>query len=936
MIALKNFLSIKGAREHNLKNIDIEIPHHKLVVITGLSGSGKSSLAFDTIFAEGQRRYLESLSSYARQFLERMEKPDVDLIEGLSPTIAINQKATSHNPRSTVGTVTEIYDYMRVLFSRCGRVFCPQCGKPIARQTIQQIVDEILSYPNGTRIIILAPLIRGRKGEYKKLLNDMLKNGFARCLVDGEFIELEDWDSINLDRNKKHDIDLVVDRLTTNPEEQRRLADSIEIALRYGKGLVKIGVVSDGISMEERLFSEHFACPDCGINFPEVTPRMFSFNNPYGACPDCSGLGILNFIDPGLVIPDWSKSLDQGAIIPWTFYDEDHYSMNKIKHFLREKGIAFKVPFQDLSESDQQLILYGDEDGDGIISYLEKQMKTAESWWEMDEVDLFIATRTCPSCHGDRLRSESLAVKIHNQSIGDLSRLTIGDLRNFFINLKFSKQETIIAATLMREIQSRLQFLVEVGLNYLTLNRSAMTLSGGEAQRIRLATQIGSGLVGVLYVLDEPTIGLHPRDNQKLIQTLKRLRDLGNTVIVVEHDAETMKNSDYLIDMGPGAGEKGGEVVAFGTPIEIMNNQKSLTGQYLNGKKEIPIPSERKNPKEWLIIRGARANNLKNIDVKIPLGVMVGLTGVSGSGKSTLMEDVLYRALSRIFYHSLAEPGDHDAIEGIECIDKVIVIDQSPIGRTPRSNPATYTGIFTEIRNLFSRLPESKARGYRPGRFSFNVKGGRCEACQGNGVIKFEMHFLPDVFVTCEYCKGKRYARETLDVSFKGKNIAEVLDMSVDEAAVFFENIPVLRRKLAVLQRVGLGYIKLGQSATTLSGGEAQRIKLTKELSKVATGRTLYLLDEPTTGLHFADVEKLLDALLELRRRGNSILIIEHNMDVIKCCDYIIDLGPEGGDQGGQLVAEGTPEEVASNPRSYTGFFLREVLKVERKEFCQV
>jgi excinuclease ABC subunit A len=936
VIVLINSLLIKGAREHNLKNIDIEIPHHKLVVITGLSGSGKSSLAFDTIFAEGQRRYLESLSSYARQFLEKMEKPDVDLIEGLSPAIAINQKASSHNPRSTVGTVTEIYDYMRVLFSRCGKVFCPQCGKPIARQTIQQIVDEILSYPDGTRIVILAPLVRGRKGEYKKLLNDMLKNGFARSLVDGELIELEDWDSLNLDRNKKHNIDLVVDRLTTSSEEQRRLADSIEIALRYGKGLVKIGLVADGMQMEERIFSEHFSCPDCGISFPEVTPRMFSFNNPYGACPDCSGLGILNFIDPGLVIPDWSKSLDQGAIIPWNRYDENHYSMNKIKRFLRDKGIAFKVPFQNLSENDRQLILYGDEDGDGIISYLEKRMKAAESWWEMDEVARFMATRTCPSCQGNRLRPESLSVKIQNQSIGDLSRYTIGDLENFFITLKLSKQDELIAATLLREIQARLHFLVEVGLSYLTLSRSAMTLSGGESQRIRLATQIGSGLVGVLYVLDEPTIGLHPRDNQKLIQTLKRLRDLGNTVIVVEHDAETMKNSDYLIDMGPGAGEKGGEVIAIGTPVEIMCNQKSLTGQYLSGKKEIPIPLERKNPQEWLVIRGARANNLKNIDVKIPLGVMVGLTGVSGSGKSTLMEDVLYRSLSRIFYHSLAEPGDHDTIEGIESIDKVIVIDQSPIGRTPRSNPATYTGIFTEIRNLFAQLPESKARGYRPGRFSFNVKGGRCEACQGNGVIKFEMHFLPDVFVTCEYCKGKRYARETLDVTFKGKNIAEILDMSVDEAAVFFENIPVVRRKLAVLQRVGLGYIKLGQSATTLSGGEAQRIKLTKELSKIATGRTLYLLDEPTTGLHFADVEKLLDVLLELRRRGNSILIIEHNMDVIKCCDYLVDLGPEGGDQGGQLVAEGTPEEVASNPASYTGFYLREVLKIERKEFCQV
>ncbi len=933
---MKNSIYIKGAREHNLKNIDLEIPHHQMVVITGLSGSGKSSLAFDTIFAEGQRRYLESLSSYARQFLERMEKPDVDLIEGLSPAIAINQKATSHNPRSTVGTVTEIYDYMRVLFSRCGKVFCPQCGKPIACQTIQQITNEILTYPENTRIVILSPLIRGRKGEYKKLLSDMLKNGFARCLVDGEFVELEEWEKIELDRHKKHDIDLVVDRLILHPDEQRRLADSIEIALRYGKGLVKIGIVATGQNMEERIFSEHFACPDCGISFPEVTPRMFSFNNPYGACPACSGLGTLSFIDPGLVISDWSKSIEEGAIIPWFTFDEDHYYMNKIKRTLKEKGIRFKVPFQDLTEEERQLVLYGNGDFEGILSYLEKRLKSAETWWEQDEVARFMATKTCPECQGDRLRRESLSVKIQNHSIGDLSRLTISELEGFFQNLPLSSQEAVIAATLLREIQSRVHFLVEVGLDYLTLSRSAMTLSSGEAQRIRLATQIGSGLVGVLYVLDEPTIGLHPRDNQKLIHTLKKLRDLGNTVIVVEHDAETMKSADYLIDMGPGAGERGGKIVAYGTPEEIINNEKSLTGQYLSGKKEIPVPSKRKVPEEWLIIKGARANNLKNIDVKIPLGIMVGLTGVSGSGKSTLMENILYRALSRIFYHSITEPGDHDTIEGIENIDKVIVIDQSPIGRTPRSNPVTYTGIFNEIRNLFSQLPESKARGYKPGRFSFNVKGGRCEACQGNGVIKIEMHFLPDVFVTCEYCKGKRYARETLDISFKGKNIAEVLDLSVDEATLFFENVPTIRRKLEVLQRVGLGYIKLGQSATTLSGGEAQRIKLTKELGKIATGRTLYLLDEPTTGLHFADVEKLLDVLLELRKRGNSVLIIEHNIDVIKCCDYLIDLGPEGGDRGGYLITEGTPEEVAAHPRSYTGLFLSEVLNIERKEFCQV
>jgi excinuclease ABC subunit A len=923
---------IRGAREHNLKNVDLEIPRNRFVVITGLSGSGKSSLAFDTIYAEGQRRYLESLSSYARQFLERMEKPDVDSIEGLSPAIAINQKVSSHNPRSTVGTVTEIYDYMRVLFARCGKVFCPQCGKPIARQTVQQITDEILSLPQGSRVLIMAPLVRGRKGEYRKLLADLFKNGFARVRVNGEIFDLEEWESIELDRNKKHDIDLIVDRIIIEEDIERRVSDSVEIALRYGKGVLKVGIWEEG-TIKELLFSERFACVDCGVNFPEITPRMFSFNNPYGACPRCSGLGFLAFVDPDLVVPDYSKSIDEGAIVPWDHLDPESYWGARIRRAFAARGIPTNRPFRDITEEERNFILYGDGVFEGIIPILERKLASAQDWWEQEEIAPFLSTRVCPECQGDRLRKESLSVKIQGFSIGDLSRLTIGELLEFFENLSFSGNEAVIAEPVLREIRSRLGFLKEVGLEYLTLNRSAATLSGGEAQRIRLATQIGSGLVGVLYVLDEPTIGLHPRDNQKLIAILKKLRDLGNTVIVVEHDAETIRSADFVVDIGPGAGEKGGRVVASGSPQEIMENPESLTGLYLSGRRCIPVPTRRRPPgDEWLVVRGARANNLKNITVSIPLGLLVGITGVSGSGKSTLLYDILYRGLSRILHGSREVAGDHDAIEGVEYIDKVIVIDQSSIGRTPRSNPATYTGVFTDIRTLFAQLPESRARGYKPGRFSFNLKGGRCEACQGNGVIKIEMHFLPDVFVTCEQCQGKRYGRETLDIKYKGKNIADVLDMSVDEAIGFFEHIPTIRRKLEVLQRVGLGYIKLGQPATTLSGGEAQRVKLARELGKVATGRTLYLLDEPTTGLHFADVEKLLSVLLELRDRGNTVLIIEHNLDVIKSCDYLIDLGPEGGEKGGYIVAQGTPEEVAQVPSSYTGQFLREVLQADRKK----
>lgn len=928
---------IRGAREHNLKNIDLEIPRNRFVVITGLSGSGKSSLAFDTIYAEGQRRYLESLSSYARQFLERMEKPDVDSIEGLSPAIAINQKVSSHNPRSTVGTVTEIYDYMRVLFARCGKVFCPQCGKPITRQTVQQITDEILALPQGSRVFIMAPLVRGRKGEYRKLLADLFKNGFARVRINGEIVDLEEWENVELDRNKKHDIDLIVDRIVIEEDIDRRVSDSVEIALRYGKGVLKIGIWKEG-EITERLFSERFACVDCGVNFPEITPRMFSFNNPYGACPRCSGLGFLTFVDPDLVVPDYSKSIEEGAIVPWDNLDPENYWGGRIRRILTARGISLQRPFGELTEEERNFILYGGDGFEGVIPLLERKLESAQDWWEQEEIAPFLSMKVCPECNGDRLRKESLSVKIQGFSIGDLSRLTIGELLEFFENLHFSGNEAVIAEPVLREIRSRLGFLKEVGLEYLTLARSAATLSGGEAQRIRLATQIGSGLVGVLYVLDEPTIGLHPRDNQKLIAILKKLRDLGNTVIVVEHDAETIRSADFVIDIGPGAGDQGGRVVATGSPQELMEHPESLTGMYLSGRKRIPVPARRKSPQgAWLVVRGARANNLKNITVRIPLGLLVGITGVSGSGKSTLLYDILYRGLSRILHGSKESVGDHDAIEGVEHIDKVIVIDQSSIGRTPRSNPATYTGVFTDIRTLFASLPESKARGYKPGRFSFNLKGGRCEACQGNGVIKIEMHFLPDVFVTCEQCQGKRYGRETLDIKYKGKSIADVLDLSVDEAMVFFENVPSIRRKLEMLQRVGLGYIKLGQPATTLSGGEAQRIKLARELGKVATGRTLYLLDEPTTGLHFADVEKLLAVLFELRDRGNTVLIIEHNLDVIKSCDYLIDLGPEGGDRGGYIVAQGTPEEVAQVPSSYTGQFLREVLFAERRnELCPV
>lgn len=932
-----DMIIIRGAREHNLKNINLEIPRNRFVVITGLSGSGKSSLAFDTIYAEGQRRYLESLSSYARQFLERMEKPDVDSIEGLSPAIAINQKVSSHNPRSTVGTVTEIYDYMRVLFARCGKVFCPQCGRPISRQTVQQITDEILALPPGTRVFIMAPLVRGRKGEYRKLLAELFKNGFARVRINGEIVDLEEWENVELDRNRKHDIDLIVDRIIIEEDIDRRVSDSVEIALRYGKGVLKIGIWEDG-ELKERLFSERFACVDCGVNFPEITPRMFSFNNPYGACPRCSGLGFLTFVDPDLVVPDYSKSIEEGAILPWDNLDPENYWGGRIRRILAARGIPLHRPFRELTEEERNFILYGGEGFEGIIPLLERKLEHAENWWEQEEIAPFLSMKVCPECQGDRLRKESLSVKIQGFSIGDLSRLTVGELLEFFENLQFSGNEAVIAEPILREIRSRLGFLKEVGLEYLTLARSAATLSGGEAQRIRLATQIGSGLVGVLYVLDEPTIGLHPRDNQKLIAILKKLRDLGNTVIVVEHDAETIRSADFIVDIGPGAGDQGGRVVATGSPQEIMEHPESLTGMYLSGKKRIPVPARRKPPQGiWLVVRGARANNLKNITVRIPLGLLVGITGVSGSGKSTLLYDILYRGLSRILHGSRESVGDHDAIEGVEHIDKVIIIDQSSIGRTPRSNPATYTGVFTDIRALFAALPESKARGYKPGRFSFNLKGGRCEACQGNGVIKIEMHFLPDVFVTCEQCQGKRYGRETLDIKYKGKSIADVLDMSVDEAMEFFENIPSIRRKLEMLQRVGLGYIKLGQPATTLSGGEAQRIKLARELGKVATGRTLYLLDEPTTGLHFADVEKLLAVLLELRDRGNTVLVIEHNLDVIKSCDYLIDLGPEGGDRGGYIVAQGTPEEVAQVPSSYTGQFLREVLFAERKgELCPV
>ncbi|MDR5695773.1 MAG: excinuclease ABC subunit UvrA [Armatimonadota bacterium] len=944
-----NRIIVRGAREHNLKNITVEIPRDKFVVFTGISGSGKSSLAFDTIYAEGQRKYVESLSAYARQFLGLMEKPDVDYIEGLSPAVSIDQKGAPRNPRSTVGTVTEIYDYLRLLFARIGIPHCTKCGKPISRQTTEQIVDQVLGLPEGTRIQVLGPIVRGRKGEYRQLFEDLRKQGFVRVRVDGVIYDL--GEEIPLDKNKKHDIEVVVDRIVTRPDIRSRLADSTETALKLGQGIVYIEVLPDveGKSSKPTLmvFSQNFACPDCGVSLPEIEPRIFSFNSPYGACQACSGLGFKQEFDPDLVL-DWDKSLMDGAVVPWASSTSEYY-YELLRSLADHYGVDMRAPLKKLPKSFLQILLYGSDElirvryhnrwgslrvydtyFEGVINYLERRYKETESEYMREELEQYMTTLPCPACKGARLRPESLAVKVGGKSIAEVTALTVRQAKEFFENLQVSEREMLIAGQVLKEIKARLGFLVNVGLDYLTLDRTATTLSGGEAQRIRLATQIGSGLMGVLYILDEPSIGLHQRDNRRLINTLLQLRDLGNTIIVVEHDEETIRSADWIVDIGPGAGAHGGQVVVSGTLQDVINTPESITGQYLSGKRKIPVPQRRRPLNgQFLVIRGAREHNLKGIDVAIPLGVFVCVTGVSGSGKSTLIDEILYRAVAAKLHGARLKPGAHDGIEGLEYIDKVINIDQSPIGRTPRSNPATYTKTFDLIRDLFSQLPEARMRGYKPGRFSFNVRGGRCEACEGDGIVRIEMHFLPDVYVPCEVCKGKRYNRETLEVRYRGKNIADVLDMSVEEALEFFAHIPAIRRKLQTLYDVGLGYIKLGQPATTLSGGEAQRVKLAAELSRRDTGRTLYILDEPTVGLHFYDVERLLNVLHRLVDAGNTVVVIEHNLDVIKTADWIIDLGPEGGDLGGYVIAEGTPEEVALMDHSYTGQFLRKVLPQE-------
>ncbi|MER9021071.1 excinuclease ABC subunit UvrA [Mesorhizobium sp. M0815] len=957
------YLSVRGAREHNLKNVDLDLPRDSLIVMTGLSGSGKSSLAFDTIYAEGQRRYVESLSAYARQFLEMMQKPDVDQIDGLSPAISIEQKTTSKNPRSTVGTVTEIYDYMRLLFARVGIPYSPATGLPIESQTVSQMVDRVLAVEEGTRLFILAPMVRGRKGEYRKELLELQKKGFQRVKVDGVFYEIADVPA--LDKKYKHDIDVVVDRIVVRGDLATRLADSIETALKLADGLAVAEFAdkpldasqtgedsvnkSKNETHERMLFSEKFACPVSGFTIPEIEPRLFSFNNPFGACPTCDGLGSQRAIDASLVVPDENVSLRAGAVSPWAKSTSPYYAQT-----LEALGVAygFKLgdKFKDLSEEAKQAILHGTgereiafqyDDGlrsykttktfEGVIPNLERRWKETESAWMREEIERFMSATPCPACRGYRLKPEALAVKIAGKHIGEVTELSIRKADQWFTDLPASlnDKQNEIAVRVLKEIRERLRFLNDVGLDYLTLSRNSGTLSGGESQRIRLASQIGSGLTGVLYVLDEPSIGLHQRDNARLLDTLKHLRDIGNTVIVVEHDEDAILHADYVVDIGPAAGIHGGHIIAQGTPQQIMATPASITGKYLSGELEVATPAVRREAKKnrRLKVVGARGNNLKNVTAEIPLGTFTAVTGVSGGGKSTFLIETLFKAASRRIMGSREHPADHDRIEGLEFLDKVIDIDQSPIGRTPRSNPATYTGAFTPIRDWFAGLPEAKARGYQPGRFSFNVKGGRCEACQGDGVIKIEMHFLPDVYVTCDVCHGKRYNRETLDVLFKGKSIADVLDMTVEEGVDFFAAVPGVRDKLETLKRVGLGYIHVGQQATTLSGGEAQRIKLAKELSRKATGKTLYILDEPTTGLHFHDVAKLLEVLHELVDQGNTVVVIEHNLEVIKTADWVLDLGPEGGDGGGELVASGTPEDIVREKRSYTGQFLRELLE---------
>ena len=940
----KKQIIIKGAKEHNLQNIDLAIPRDEFIVITGLSGSGKSSLAFDTIYAEGQRRYVESLSAYARQFLGQMKKPEMEYIEGLSPAISIDQKTTKENPRSTVGTITEIYDYLRLLFARIGTPHCPKCGKEISHQTLGQIGDSIIEEGESKKIHILAPVVRDKKGQHKDVLDDLRNKGFVRARVDGEVRDLEE--DIDLPKTYRHSIEVVVDRLKIRKDVdfKRRLVDSLETASEFADGLINVLFSDDGRDYEKK-YSEHFACVDCGINFEELTPRMFSFNAPQGACPECNGIGVKMEIDPDLIIPNKNLTLNEGAVTPWAKSNKkENYYHQMLEAVSKHFNFSMDTPFNELTNEQQDIILYGCDDKipfsfkrrnksyqvnrqfEGVIPRMERLYIETKSNYSRKYISKFMSDRKCHVCHGKRLRPEVLAVTVGGKSIADVVEMSIKDSYQFFLNLELTDREQFIAKEVLKEIRQRLKFLVDVGLDYLSMARSSGTLSGGEAQRIRLATQIGSGLVGVLYILDEPSIGLHQRDNVKLIETLKRLKNLGNTLIVVEHDEETILSADYVVDIGPGAGEHGGKVVACGTPEEIMESHESVTGQYISRRETIPIPQTRRSGNgESLIIRGARQNNLKNIDVEIPLGKFTCVTGVSGSGKSSLINEILYKGLSGKLNNKFTFAGDYDKIEGVSNIDKIIAIDQKPIGRTPRSNPATYTGVFTDIRDLFAETPEAKARGYKPGRFSFNVKGGRCEACSGDGIVQIEMHFLADVFVPCEVCGGKRYNEETLDIRYKGKNIYEVLEMTVEEALDFFEHIPKIHKKLKTLLDVGLGYMKIGQPATTLSGGEAQRIKLAKELSRSNTGNTLYILDEPTTGLHFADIKRLLSVLARLTDAGNSVVVIEHNLDVIKTADYIIDLGPEGGDGGGKVIATGTPEEIAKSG-TYTGEFLQKIL----------
>ena len=943
MSETKKYIKIRGASEHNLKHIDLDIPRDEFVVITGLSGSGKSSLAFDTIYAEGQRRYMESLSSYARQFLGQMEKPNVEKIEGLSPTIAIDQKSTNRNPRSTVGTVTEIYDYFRLLYARVGIVHCPQCGRVISKQTVDQMVDTVMNLEQGTRIQLLAPVVRGRKGEHQKLFEMARKNGFVRVIVDGNMYELTE--EIKLEKNIKHNIEIVVDRLVVKPGIEKRLTDSMETVLNLAEGLMTVDVIG-GTPIQ---FSQSFSCPDCGISVSEVEPRSFSFNNPFGACPECVGLGYKMEFDMELMVPDRSLSINQGAIqaCGWqSSNDKKSFTHALLVALAEEYKFSLDAPFEQLSDEVIDMLTYGtkghkvkvhykgqrgegiyDVEFEGLIKNEERRYKETSSEYMKQEYESFMQITPCSCCHGQRLKPESLAVTVGDKNIYETTTMSVKELHHYMENLELTKQQQMIGEQILKEIKARIQFLVDVGLDYLSLARGTATLSGGEAQRIRLATQVGSGLVGVAYILDEPSIGLHQRDNDKLLATLRHLRDLGNSLIVVEHDEDTMLQADHIVDIGPRAGEYGGQVIAQGTAREIMACKESITGAYLSGALQIPVPNERKTPTGYLTIRGARQNNLRNIDVKIPLGVLTCITGVSGSGKSSLTNEILHKSLARTLNRARVIPGKHDGIDGVEQLDKIIDIDQSPIGRTPRSNPATYTGMFDLIRDLFAATPDAKAKGYKKGRFSFNVKGGRCEACSGDGILKIEMHFLPDVYVPCEVCSGKRYNRETLDVLYKGKNIYEVLDMTVEEALRFFENVPSIKRKLQTLYDVGLSYIKLGQPSTTLSGGEAQRIKLATELSRRSTGKTIYVLDEPTTGLHFADVHKLVEILQKLADNGNTVVVIEHNLDVIKTADYIIDMGPEGGDGGGTVVVSGTPEEVAKCKESYTGKYLKKYLK---------